>query len=489
MTQRRVWTIAVNEVRHAWRNHSIAVLGAVLVVLAAGATVVGRNAHRTDAAQRQRYQELVARQFADQPDRHPHRVSHYGYLVFRPRAPLGFFDHGVEGFAGTSVFLEAHRQNTANFSAAAQGGHTERFGELTLAAVVQLFLPLFVFGLAGVSITREREAGTLPLLLCQGASWSAVVWGKFLGTLLVIAAIVTPAVAISAGWLVSHEAVTWDADVRVRAAILTAVHVAFLAACTALGVTVSSWSRTSRQAMVVLVALWFGSWVVLPRVLPVIATALHPTPARSVFDAEVEARVRELGDSHNPDDPVFRQLREDTLLRYGVSRLEELPINYGGLVMREAEQRSSTAFQEHRQRLLAVYDRQGRIVEMAAVVSPFLAVRSLSMALSGSDGPHLQEFERQAEAFRVDLIQSLNALHIDEVDASRDRYAQVTGGAPSRQRIDAAFFDGLPTFHFQPPSASWALAQRPIGLLASGVGLLGLAAALAWTSARRPIAL
>jgi ABC-2 type transport system permease protein len=484
MTRSSSRRIARHEFVMAWRNRSIAALGVAMTLLAATAAVVGQARYDAEASQRQRYQQLVGQQFEEQPDRHPHRVSHYGYLVFRPRAPLGFFDSGVEHFAGTSIFLEAHRQNTANFSAAAQGGASERFGELTLATVLQLFVPLFIFAVAGVSVTREREHGTLPLLLCQGASWSQLLWGKFLGTLLIVGAVIAPGLLIAIGWLTVRAEVAWDADLLMRGALLLAMHTVFLAACTAVALAVSALSSTSRGALVTLVGLWFALWIVLPRVLPAMATALYPVPARAAFDAEVEARVKELGDSHNPDDPMFTRLREETLRQYGVSRVEDLPFNYGGLVMRESEQHTSDAFNAHLSRLVETYQRQSRLMEAAGAVSPYLAVRLASMALAGSDTAHQLEFERQAEAYRFGLIQSLNDLHMKEVDARADRYGAVINGAPSRQRIDATYFDDLPAFDFVRPGVGWSLAQQMVGLMAGAAGMAAALAWLAWIAAR-----
>lgn len=468
----------------AWRSRSVAALGIAMTLLAATAAIVGQARYDGEASQRQRYQQLVGQQFEEQPDRHPHRVSHYGYLVFRPRAPLGFFDSGVEHFAGTSIFLEAHRQNTANFSAAAQGGASERFGELTLATVLQLLVPLFIFAVAGVSVTREREQGTLPLLLCQGASWSHLLWGKFLGTLLIVGAVVAPGLLMAIVWLALRAEVVWDADLVTRGALLLMMHTVFLAACTAVALAVSAVSTTSRGALVVLIGLWFALWIVLPRVLPAVATSLYPVPARAAFDAEVDARVKELGDSHNPNDPMFTRLREETLRQYGVSRVEDLPFNYGGLVMRESEQLTSDTFRAHLARLVDTYQRQSRLVEAAGVVSPYLAVRLASMALSGSDTAHQLEFERQAEEYRFRLIQSLNALHMNEVDAGADRYGALVNGAPSRRRIDAAYFDDLPAFDFARPAVGWSLRQQTVGLTAGALGIAGALGWLAWIAAR-----
>lgn len=459
-------------------------LGLVLTLLALAAAVVGQARHDAEVAQRARYQDLVGSQFREQPDRHPHRVSHYGYLVFRPRAPLGFFDSGVERFTGTSVFLEAHRQNSANFSDAAQGGSGERFGELNLALVLQFLVPLFIFAVAGVSVTREREDGTLALLLCQHASWRVLLGGKMLGSVLLVALLTLPGVVVASAWLATRAEVQWTGDFVARGVALLLLHALFWAACAAFAVSVSARQKTSRGALVLLLSTWIALWVVLPRVLPAVSTALHPIPSRAAFDAAVEARAREQGDSHDPNDPHFAQLRQETLARYGVSRVEELPLNYGGIVMQYGEKATSDAYREFAAQLLATYQRQARILEAAGTLSPFLAVRALSMTLAGSDLAHVAEFDRQAEAYRYALIQSLNDLHINEVDQARDRYTETADGAPSRARIDRAFFERLPTFTYQPFTLAQAMKGR--GLAVAGLLLsLALIATLAVATMRR----
>lgn len=476
--------VARHELRVAWRDRGLVALGVVLTLLLAASAASAWARYASEARQRARYQALVGEQFAAQPDRHPHRVSHYGYLVFRPRAPLGAFDSGVERFAGTSLFLEAHRQNTANFSDASQGGSGERFGELTPALVLQLFVPLFLLVVAAVSVTREREAGTLALLLSQGTAWRTVLRGKWLGSMGTAVLVTAPGVALVLGWLAWRVAAGMDGTAAVgwstvvpRAALLLALHVCFWAACTALGVVISARHATTRGALATALGVWVALWVVVPRLLPAVATALHPVPSRTRFDAEVEARLRELGDSHNPDDPVFERLREETLQRYGVTRVEELPINYGGLVMRESERHTSEAFREHMGRVQATYARQASVLEAAGVLTPFVAVRTLSMAMAGADLSHVAAFEAQAESYRYTLIQALNDLHMHEVEAARDRYGAVVNGAPSRQRIDHTFFDALPTFRFVPPSLGATLRARWIAILALVVSctLVGLA--------------
>ena len=482
-----VWRIARHDFRSAWRNRAVAALALALTLLAVSAAIVGQARFDTDAAQRHRYQQMVGEQFRDQPDRHPHRVSHYGFLVFRPRAPLGFFDSGVESYGGTSIFLEAHRQNGANFSPAGQGGSNERFGELTLALVLQMFLPLFVFVVAGVAVTREREAGTLPLLSCQGVSWGQVLWGKVLGALLIVTAVLMPGLVVSLLWVAVRASTEWTTDLVVRAGVLAVAHAVFLAACAVIAVIVSAWHRTSRSALITLMGIWLALWIVLPRVLPAVGAAWYPLPSRAEFDAGVERQVRALGDSHNPNDPKFAALRSAALAEHGVSRIDDLPFNYSGFVMQEGERHTSEAYQAHMSRLLETFDRQSRLVDWAALVSPYLGIRALSMGLSGSDAPHLMEFDRQAEAYRYRLIESLNTLHMNEVPRAQDvDAASPVFGAPSGLRIDRRLFDQLPAFNYEPPSVRWAVTRGAVGMATALASVVMLIALLVWTT-RRPL--
>jgi ABC-2 type transport system permease protein len=251
-------------------------------------------------------------------------------------------------------------------------------------------------------------------------------------------------------------------------------------------VSVSARQATSRGALVLLLSTWIALWVVLPRLLPAVSSALHPIPSRAAFDAAVEDKAREQGDSHDPNDPQFAQLRLETLQRYGVSRVEDLPLNYGGIVMQYGEKATSDAYRDFAARLLATYQQQARLVEGAGTISPYLAVRSLSMTLAGSDLAHVAEFDRQAEAYRYSLIQSLNDLHINEVDQGRDRYEQTLNGAPSRQRIDRALFERLPDFTYRPYTLSQAMQGRGLAIAGALASFALILAFVAATMRQRP---
>jgi ABC-2 type transport system permease protein len=72
-------------------------------------------------------------------------MAHFGTFAFRLKHPLSIFDFGLESYMGNAVFLEAHKQNTVNFSEAGFSTGLLRFGELSMAIILQLILPLVIF--------------------------------------------------------------------------------------------------------------------------------------------------------------------------------------------------------------------------------------------------------------------------------------------------------------------------------------------------------
>ena len=448
--------IARHEWTNAFRTRSALMLTAILGVALLTATLIGWQNYTTLNRQRQQYQDVVRAKWLEQPDRHPHRVSHYGYLVFRPKSELSFFDFGIESYAGVSIFLEAHRQNTANFSEAGFSGGLMRFGELSVAMVLQLLVPLLIFFLGFSSVAGERERGTLKLLLCQGASWRDILLGKTAGIVAVTFALFAPVVVGTLGLWVVLSAGQISVDSLLRAGGLLTGYALYFIACASVAVLISALHRTARSALTTLVVIWIFFGIVLPKATQTLGAELYPTPSKAEFDARLEDELGHEGDGHNPDDPHFTQLRATTLRRFGVSNVDQLPFNYNGFVMMEAEKISSGIFKQHFGELIETFKQQNRVTEWASFVNPYLAIRQFSMALAGSSFAQYADFQQQAEAYRYNLTQKMNRLHTYEIN-----YYQNLRNDRA-QRVGKQNWQEQPPFVYQPRGIGWALAQQRI---------------------------
>ncbi|MCX2864265.1 DUF3526 domain-containing protein [Paucibacter sp. PLA-PC-4] len=450
--------------REEWRLLSrdrVAVLGlTLLLLLTAVASFTAWEQRRSTDAQRTRHQAQVDHEFEAQPERHPHRMVHYGHFVFRPLNPLAAFDAGVDAYTGHTLFLEGHRQNSANFGDVRQSSLLLRFGQLTPAFVLQVLAPLLLIFVGHASLARERESGTLRVLLAQGVAPGQIVAGKVLAMSAVAAAALLPAL-LALLWI----GVATPAPLGL-AAVLVAGYGLWLLIW-ALGIVgLSAWFGRARDALVALLAVWAISVVLVPRLAPELAASAMALPTRFETDIAVARDLAALGDSHNPNDPYFAGFKKKVLAQYGVSRVEDLPVNYKGLLGMEGERLTSALFVRYANDGFERQAAQLRLVDNFAWLSPVIALRRLSMAAAGTDLQNYRRFVEQAERHRYRLVQELNRLQAEKLSFASDRSSR-------DNRIGAEHWHGMADFHYEAAPPIEAL-QRTAP--AAGVLLLWLAA-------------
>jgi len=435
--------IARGEWRSMLRNQVAVAAGILMLALTLAAILVSHERLSAVNAERARFQSTADEQWHNQPDRHPHRVVHYGHYVFRPLSPLAFFDFGVDPFTGNTLFLEGHRQNSANFSDAGQSSVLLRFGQLTPAFVLQVLTPLLIVFLAFGSVARERERGQLRLQIVQGIPGATLLLGKLAAHAGVALLLAAPAFAALTAIAILHPAVAFEA------LTMLAGYALYLLVWVVAAVLVSSTLPRARDALLALVAGWIVTAILLPRVMPDFAADDIGRPSRIETEVAIHQRLDALGDSHNPDDPYFNAFRQRTLEKYGVQRVEDLPVNYGGLLMAEGERMTSELFDEFMRADFARQRQENAIVHSASLLSPVIALRRMSTALAGTDLDSHARFLIEGERYRYGFIQKLNGLHANVVSP--------TGAGD--ERIDKGHWDDTPRFGY-PPAPYAQVAER-----------------------------
>ncbi|QLG44923.1 ABC transporter permease [Costertonia aggregata] len=403
--------------KNAFKTKVIYVLLGIFMLLTAYAAVSGITNYSQQNAIRLEHQRKARQSWEANPDKHPHRMAHFGSFAFRMKQPLSMFEYGIESFTGNAVFLEAHRQNSVNFSDAGFSTGTLRFGELSMAMLLQLVLPLILFFLGFSVVVSERENGTLKILLSQGAQWKEILLGKALGLFVVALLFFAPIVLVTMLFLVFGDIPTDIGDSWQRFLVLFLGHVLFLLVLSVLSIVVSTTSRSAKNALLTLLGIWLLMVVLVPKTAQAVGNALYPTPSKLSFQSAVERDVIKKGDSHNPDDPYFNRLKDSVLTVHGVDSVTQLPFNYGGFVMREGEKTSAHLYKKHHDSLLNIYEKQNNVSRYTAVLNPFVAVKNISMAFTGTDFKGYVDFQDQAETYRYQLAQEMNELQMEYIGA------------------------------------------------------------------------
>lgn len=468
--------IAARTWRMALQNRASLTLTLILGIALCLATYIGWQNFRIQNEQRLKYKAEVRAKWLAKPDKHPHRMAHYGYLAFRNKHELSFFDFGIESFAGVSIFLEAHKQNTVNFSEAGFSNGMLRFGEMSVAMVLQLLVPLLIFFLGYNSISEEREAGTLKIILCQGVSWKELLFGKLLGITAVVFTLFLPLILITiviwgglSDWQVSG-------DSAFRLVLLLLAYAIYFIICATLSVLVSAFHSSSRASLTTLVILWVFFTIVMPRITQAIGAQVFPAPSKIEFAAGIAKDLEKEGDSHNPDDPHYAKFKAETLKKYGVDDVSKLPFNYGGYVMAEGERISAKIYTEHQQQLNNTFEQQNSFVVAASYLNPFLAIKNLSMALTAADFATYTDFQRQAEVYRYGLAQHMNQLQVELISNKK------AGPKEKAASIDHSHWAEQPDFNYEFKPVRTVISTQAGTLLSLGLWFAGILSILSISS-------
>ena len=432
---------------------------AVVLIFSLLSIAVGFSKYRENTSQITEYRSEIREHWEDRPAKHPHRMAHYGYLVFRLGHPLSIFDNGLDDFLGNVIFLEAHKQNSANLSEAGSSGTMVRFGAFTSAFLLQYIVPLILLFLGFGLVAKEREDATLKILSIQGASNRAIVWGKILGLWQFSLLFLFPVflilflVAMLGGNVSSG-------DILLRTGILLLAYMFYYFVICTMTVLVSALSKKASSALVTLIGSWLFLVIFLPKGIQFAAQNLYPAPSRIAFETELEKDILKAGDSHNPDDPHFKQIKDSLLAHYKVQTTQELPFNYSGFVMKEGEKISSEIYSRHHQELEKMYASQQKISEISGFLDPAMAIKNLSMMASGTDYFSYRQFQEQAEDYRYKMAQHLNRLQIEQISNIKPE----KGGPPAI--IDSDNWRKFPDFNYQFTSFSKSISAQYLPVMA-----------------------
>lgn len=409
-----------NEWQRLWHARIPVLLLLVLVALWTIATITAHHHWQKHARNVAQVTEQSQQDWQSQPDRHPHRVSHYGDFVAKPLHPLSVIEPGILDQSGHLVYLEAHRLNSANFNPATEATSLGRFPLITPAMIVQWWMPLFLIMIGYTCITGEKIAGTLAYIRGNGSPAWQIATGKWLALFLPMAFLLLLQALLSAVWI-------WDTDqALLRLSIMWLGQMLYIASWCVLVILVSWHSRQLHNALLTLLLCWVCICIIFPKGLANFAQIKHPTQPRTEAEYHAELKLKEIGDSHNPDDPHFATFKANLLSQYGVTRTEDLPVNYNGLLMHEGERLTTQVYREQHALHNKQLNKQNGAIRQWLWLTPALALQYIQMASSGNDLAHHQAFIAQSENRRYQLIQYLNQIHTQKVHQHDDKNTRVS---------------------------------------------------------------
>lgn len=314
-------------------------------------------------------------------------------------------------------------------------------GRFDLAFVIIYLYPLLILALSYNLLSHEREQGTLQMTLAQPVSLRTFATGKVLtraGVVLAVALVVS-----LVGVLLSGASLTAE-GASARLLLWVASVVAYTFFWFAVAVLINAFGKSSATNATIAVAVWLALVIVLPVLLNVVATSLHPLPSRMNFinamrEAENEANreARNLLARYMTDHPELAGGDLQT-------NLADFPIRFY-VQKQELERRALAESSEYDRQLTA----QQSIINRYRFLSPAIVMQEALNEVAGTSRARHELFARQVRDF---------------MDIWRARYAPLIF---RRATLRSSDYDQLPRFTFQEEQTG-DVARR------AGVGIAGL---------------
>ena len=437
------------ELRELRRTTNVAWLLAGLALLLGLAFYNGYTYYTTRSAFLRQSQQTTYQQFISQGDKNPHLGAHFGFYAYKPTADLALLDNGVEDYTGNSFYLEPHQRGEVKFREVSDATALRSFGFLNVGYFAQFLLPLFIFLLTHNLFAKEWENGTIKLVLSTRVRAGQLVAGKLLAAGAVVGAVVTVLALGPLALLAWHLGPARLPAVLPAYACYVAALLLYAALLTVLGGAVSLLTRNSALALVGLAGFWLLGVFLVPRLAGELAKRAHPATTAVAFDDETfRDKFYGVG-GEGTQDERRHALAARTMAQYKVQRLEDLPVFFIPLTIEYFEEADGRVMDRAYAAIERTETRQNQLVQLSALLSPFLAFRELSLHLTATDLDTHRDFTRRAET------------HRRRVGAIVDAFYQKNTVAGN------AFWRTVPQFAYAAPGLGWRLrhATGPLALL------------------------
>lgn len=392
---------------------------------------------RAFAIQQTERQAAAREAWLSQSTENAHMATHHGQTVYKPVSPLTGFDPGSVSEFGSTLFLQSHHQSTATNPPRRDSVDLNQNEAYSPAVLLALMGPLLIIILGIASVAREKEGGTLSILLTTGAPWPAIMLGKSLTILLILWVVALPAFWLFAvPWFETQPLVS-AVDLMVRELLILLTLVGYFVGWIGLTLAVSAKSESSIGSFSVLIALWSTLVLIVPRIAGDTATYVSPLPTKAEIRLEKESAVQKANQSSVERTRLNQALEARLLKEFQVDRIEDLPIDLAGAQMIDQEFNTNRIFDKIDERVSQATERQNEILQQFQFTSPYLAIRAVSSSLSATDRSHHIDFLNTAEQHRRQFVNELNTAEMkrtspgNSAEERREFWAQVSAFQPN----------------------------------------------------------
>ncbi len=354
-------------------------------------------------------------------------LAHYAVKPATPLAPLAV---GQSDLAPAYYRVTAHAAYTFLNQTEIANALNLAAGSFDVAFVLVFVLPIFIVALTFDLLSKEKEQGTLALVLAHGVSVQTYVAAKVTARALLITALIL--VANLAAFVTIGADLT-DGRTLLEASLWLVVSVVYGLFWFALALAINARNWPSVTNGVVLANLWLVFVVVLPAFINIGATLIYPPPSRVELTTELRQASKEVEEE-------AAEAREQFYFDHPEYAAGGTPDAFYFQVL-ATESAISAAIAPHLAEFSDQARKQEAIISRLQYLSPAILAQRALAGIAGTGERWYDNFNAQVLAFHA----TWQGFFSERILASKP--------------MTSASYDAIPEFEYQLPTIRFSLAQ------------------------------
>lgn len=338
-----------------------------------------------------------------------------GLIVDKPPEPLRLFCEGVEKYLNSTVIVSHGEVPTVSSSIGRGNLLLAGLATLDVSLIVRVIFSLLAILFVYDSISRERERGTLVLLMSNPVPRHQVLFGKYLGILLSLFVPILCSMLAGALIIVLSPAVELGVSDAIRLILISLMSLLYVSVFCSVGIFVSSRCSRSATSLVSLLFLWVSFVLLVPKVSAYAAQYVKPVSSVDTInerindlDREFDHEVQKISEKYPSRGWSRGHWGPDKVL---VGEKSGVMIPYLEQTKLREPLRIQYADRKHfvRQGYVRELMEQSSFANALARISPSTAYGNLVSVLAGTDAKSHMEFVESIRIYRRELISYLRS--------------------------------------------------------------------------------
>ncbi len=488
-----VWTIAKKEFHDNLLTFRFSFGTIILILLVLAITLVNvKNYNEL----RNEYQSAL--QKTEQNLKETRVYCQLRYTALKPPEIFSVLNLGVTKRLGNSVHITLREVPSIAKKFTEENPLLSVFPSLDLTLIYKIVISLLALLFGFDAICGEKEKGTLKIILSQKVSRFKVIFGKYLGRLLTLAAILMISLIVGFLILVAHFASLSLMD-WLRLVLFAVFTLLCISIFLILGFLVSTLTKKGSSSLLFSLIVWVALVIILPNLITYLATVMKPTPTEKTVDVQAEEISNQTDkaigawqESHSQSITLGGMLSID---EWAIENADQSTIDYFKRLISYSEpllRKKADDIWNVKQDYYRVLKRQEKLASFLAGWLPTGLLDEATELISKTDLVNYERFIQQAILYRESIFQYLqskdayHSLRYFTVMEEKDilPYEEYMKKMQSRKKPDGGYYtikdhpplqlDDFPRFKYQQESLPDFLPRALAFLLAFIVFNLGL---------------